>query len=212
MLRALILSCALALPARGQDLPAPVAGAYTLDLGHSRLLFKVNHLGFSTYIAPFTDFTAALAFDPQNPQAMTITATVKIASLTTHYPDPALDFDAVLTGADFLDAAQFPEASFTSTAVTPTGANTADVTGDLTIHGLTRPVTLQVSYNGGWGNMPLDPAGARIGFSARGSFKRSEFGVGFGVPAPGTTLGVGDEVTLEIEAEFTSLTAAVPLP
>lgn len=212
MLRALLLSCLLAAPAAAQDLPAPVAGDYILDLGHSRLLFKVNHLGFSTYIAPFTDFTGTLRFDPEDPTAMKVDITVKVASLTTHYPDPALDFDAVLTGADFLDAAQFPEARFTSTAIALTGEHTADVTGDLTIHGVTWPVTLQVTYNGGWGSMPLDTAGARIGFSVKGSFNRSDFGVGFGVPAPGTTMGVSDAVTLEIETEFTSTSAAVPVP
>jgi polyisoprenoid-binding protein YceI len=212
MLRALLLSCTLALPAAAQDLPAPVAGEYILDLGHSRLLFKVSHLGFSTYIAPFTDFSGTLQFDPENPTAMQVDITVKVASLTTHYPDPAYDFDATLTGPDFLDAAQFPEAHFTSTAIALTGETTADVTGDLTVHGITKPVTLQVSYNGGWGSMPLDTAGARIGFSVKGSFLRSDFGVGFGVPAPGTTMGVSDEVTLEIETEFTSTSAAVPAP
>lgn len=212
MLRALLLSCTLALPAAAQDLPAPVAGEYILDLGHSRLLFKVSHLGFSTYIAPFTDFSGTLQFDPENPTGMQVDITVKVASLTTHYPDPAYDFDATLTGPDFLDAPQFPEAHFTSTAIALTGEKTADVTGDLTIHGVTRPVTLQASYNGGWGSMPLDTAGARIGFSVKGSFLRSDFGVGFGVPAPGTTMGVSDEVTLEIETEFTSTSAAVPAP
>jgi polyisoprenoid-binding protein YceI len=213
MFRALFLSAALmAAPAVAQELPAPVAGDYTLELGHSRLLFKVNHLGFSTYIAPFTDFSATLAFDPEKPETMQVQATVRIASLETHYPDPTYDFNATITGPDFLDAAQFPEATFTSTAVTLTGPETADVTGDLTLHGVTKPMTLQVTYNGGWGAMPLDPTGARIGFSATGSFLRSDFGVGFGVPAPGTEMGVSDEVKLEIEMEFTSLSAAVPLP
>lgn len=213
MFRTLVLSAALlAAPAVAQELPAPIAGDYTLELGHSRLLFKVNHLGFSTYIAPFTDFAATLAFDPANPETMQVQATVRIASLETHFPDPAYDFNAAITGPDFLDVAQFPEATFTSTAVTLTGADTADVTGDLTLHGITRPTTLQVTYNGGWGAMPLDPAGARIGFSATGSFLRSDFGVGFGVPAPGTEMGVSDQVNLEIEMEFTSLSAAVPLP
>lgn len=212
MLRRMVLvATLLATPVPAQDLPAPVAGDYMLDLGHSRLLVKLNHLGFSTYIAPFTDFTATLAFDPENPAAMKVDATVRIASLETHYPDPTLKFNETLTGPEFLDAAQFPDARFTSTAVTPTGPDTADVTGDLTLHGVTKPMTLQVAYNGGWGNMPLDPAGARIGFSATGSFLRSDFGVGYGVPAPGSEMGVSDRVALEIEMEFTSLSAAVPL-
>ena len=77
---------------------------------------------------------------------------------------------------------------------------------------MTKPVTLAVTYNGGWGSMPMDPSGARIGFSATGSLNRSDFGMGYGLPAPGTTMGVWDEVKIEIEAEFTSVEAAVPLP
>lgn len=207
----LTLGLAVAAPSLAQDLPKPVAGDYTLDLGHTRLLFKVSHLGFSTYIAPFTDLTASLKFDPANPAAMQVQATIQAASVETHYPDPAVDFNAVITGAEFLDAPQFPEITFTSTAVTLTGDNTADVTGDLTLHGVTKPITLAVIYNGGWGSMPMDPAGARIGFSATGELNRSDFGIGFGIPAPGTTMGVSDRVEIELEAEFTSLTAAVPL-
>ncbi|MBK6467878.1 MAG: YceI family protein [Rhodobacter sp.] len=71
-----------------QDLPAPIAGQYTLERAHSRLLFKVNHLGFSTYMAPFTDLAATLAFDPANPAAMTVSATIKAASVETLSPTP----------------------------------------------------------------------------------------------------------------------------
>ncbi|MFZ1337574.1 MAG: YceI family protein [Paracoccaceae bacterium] len=212
---ALFLAAAFALlpvasPIAAQDLPAPVAGTYTLERAHSRLLFKVDHLGFSTYIAPFTDLEATLVFNPEDPAAMKVTATIKAASVETLYPDPAFDFNAIIAGADLLDAAQFPDITFTSTAIILTGAQTADVTGDLTLHGATRPITLAVTYNGGWGSMPMDPSGARIGFSATGSLNRSEFGIGFGIPAPGTTMGVSDVVEIELEAEFTSLEAVVP--
>lgn len=218
MFRALFLAkvlattLALAGPAPAQDLPAPGPGRYTLDLGHSQLLFKVSHLGFSTYIAPFTDFTATLDFDPANPAAMAVTATIRAASVETHYPDPALDFNAIVTGPELLNAAQFPEITFTSTGITLTGPDSAEVTGDLSLHGVTKPVVLAVTYNGGWGAMPMDPAGARIGFSATGSLLRSDFGITMGIPAPGTEMGVSDAVQIELEAEFTSLTAAVPLP
>jgi polyisoprenoid-binding protein YceI len=67
---------------------------------------------------------------------------------------------------------------------------------------VTKPVTLRVRYNGGYAGHPLDPGGARIGFSAEGALFRSDFGIGFGIPAPGTTMGVGDLVTFRIEAEF----------
>jgi polyisoprenoid-binding protein YceI len=84
------------------------------------------------------------------------------------------------------------------------------VTGDLTLHGVTLPVTLAVTYNGGYGATDFDPAGARIGFSVTGSLMRSAFGMGFGVPAPGTEFGVGDEVKIIIEAEFTNADAVKP--
>lgn len=69
----------------------------------------------------------------------------------------------MIEGPEFLDAATFPQITFTSTSVTLTGPNSANVTGDLTLHGVTRPITLEVTYNGGWGAMPMDPAGARYG-------------------------------------------------
>lgn len=185
-----------------QDLDPPVAGDYKLDLGHTRLLFRVSHLGFSNYTALFTDLAGDLAFDPEAPEAMKVSAVVKVGSLETHYPDPSLDFNGILTGPEFLDAAQFPEISFVSTGVKRTGEKTADVTGDLTLHGVTKPIVLKVSYNGGWADMPMD-VGARIGFSAVGEFNRSDFGVGFGVPAPGSTMGVSDRVEVILETEFT---------
>jgi polyisoprenoid-binding protein YceI len=209
---ALIALTALsALPALAQE-PPPPAGEYTLDLGHTRVLFGVSHLGFSTYTALFTQAEATLQFDPANPAAMTLTASVDAASIETHYPDPATDFNALLRGADFLDAAAHPKITFVSTAVQLTGENTADVTGDFTLKGVTRPVTLAVTYNGGWADMALD-VGARIGFSATGTINRSEFGMGYGIPAPGTTMGVGDAVAITIEAEFSRpRDAAAPAP
>ena len=98
MLRTALIALLLAaFPAMAQDLPAPVAGTYRLEREHSRVLFKVNHLGFSTYIAPFTGVEATLDFDPENPQAMKVQAPIQTASVETLYPDPAFDFDAVIT-------------------------------------------------------------------------------------------------------------------
>lgn len=203
-MRAFLLAVVLAFSAHSlpaQELEPPVAGSYQMDLGHTRILFSVSHLGFSNYTALFTEASATMAFDPEAPETMSVDATIKAASLETHYPDPALDFNAILTGPEFLDTGKFPEIRFQSTNVELTGPNTAKVTGNLTLHGVTKPVDLMVSYNGGWKDMPLD-AGARIGFSATGSFNRSDFGMGYGVPAPGTTMGVSDEVKVVIETEF----------
>lgn len=186
------------------------AGDYTLDPAHARLIFSLSHLGFSNYTALFTGLSARLAFDPADPAAMRLEAVVDAASIETHYPDPAFDFNALLAGPDFLDAGRFPEIRFTSTAVRLTAPDSAAVTGDLTLHGVTRSITLRVRFNGGYAGHPLDPGGARIGFSAEGTLFRSDFGVAFFIPAPGTTLGVGDMVTIRIEAEFLNPDAAGP--
>jgi polyisoprenoid-binding protein YceI len=180
-------------------MPQVPAGDYTLDKSHASLSFKVNHLGFSHYTARFTDFDAKLKFDPANPSASTVEATIDPKSLTL--PSPPAGFKDELTGKSWLDAGQYPAITFRSTKVEVTGANTADVTGDFTLHGVTKPVVLKATFNGGYAGHPMDPH-ARIGFSAHGVFKRSEFGIGYGVPAPGTTMGVSDEVDVQIDAEF----------
>ncbi|TAJ71897.1 MAG: polyisoprenoid-binding protein [Phenylobacterium sp.] len=178
------------------------AGVYTLDPEHTSVVFRVPHMGLSRYTARFTRVDGQLTFDPANPAAQSVTATIDAGSLATSYPDPAkLDFDAQVE-KEFLDAAKHPQITFRSTKVEPTGAETARVTGDLTLHGVTRPVVLEVTYNGGYKGGGMDP-NPRIGFSAHGSFKRSDFGIAFGVPAPGTTFGVGDDVEVIIETEFT---------
>jgi polyisoprenoid-binding protein YceI len=184
--------------------PAPAApqvpaGDYKLDPSHASLEFKVNHLGFSHYTARFTDFDAKLKFDPAHPEASSVEATIDPKSLALNAP-PA-GFKDELTGKSWLDAGQYPAITFRSTKVEVTGANTAKITGDFTLHGVTKPVVLEATFNGGYAGHPMDPH-ARIGFSAHGVFKRSEFGIGYGVPAPGSTMGVSDEVDVSIEAEF----------
>ncbi|HEX9857580.1 MAG TPA: YceI family protein [Paracoccaceae bacterium] len=197
-------------PARAQEIADAPAGKYTLDLAHARLIFRVGHLGFSRYMALFTRFDAQLDFDPEAPESMAVRAQVEAASVETHYPDASFDFNAVLAGPDFLNAAVFPEIGFVSTAVKPTGADTAEVTGDLTLHGVTKPMVLTVRFNGGYGGHPLDPGGARIGFSAEGRLLRSDYGVSLGIPAPGDWMGVSDEVEVIIEAEFINPDAPKP--
>lgn len=179
------------------------AGEYEMDLSHTSVSFRVRHLGLSNYTARFTRIEGKLAFDPANPAAQSVTATIDAGSLQTNYPDPAaLDFDAKVE-AEFLEAAKYPRITFASTKVEPTGPRTARVTGDLTLHGVTRPVSLETTFNAGYKAGQMDPDAARIGFSAKGVFKRSDFGIGYGVPAPGTNMGVSDEVEVIIESEFT---------
>jgi polyisoprenoid-binding protein YceI len=179
------------------------AGLYKMDRAHTSVNFRVSHMGFSNYTARFTKVDGELNFDPANPAAMSVTARIDPASIQTNYPDKDYDFDADLRGKTFLDAAKFPQMTFKSTKVEPTGANTARVTGDLSMHGAAAPVVLDVTFNGGYAAMPMDPSGARIGFSAHGRLKRSAFGVSMGIPEPGSTMGVGDDVEIMIETEFT---------
>ncbi|MDD3837617.1 MAG: YceI family protein [Phenylobacterium sp.] len=179
------------------------AGAYKLDLGHSSLIFRVNHLGLSNYTAKFTDFDAELQLDPAQPERSSIVVTIDPASIRTDYPDPKLDFDAMLRGGDFLATDAHPQMTYRSTAVERTGPRTAKINGDLTFRGVTKPVVLEATFNGGYPAGGLDPSGARIGFSARGQLKRSDFGMNTGIPAPGSQMGVGDDVEIVIETEFT---------
>lgn len=188
-------------PAMPAPDPGPLpAGDYKLDKTHASLVFSVSHMGFSHYTARFNDLDAALTLDPADPARSKVVATVKAASLDTGSPLPT--FNAQIAGKEFLEAERYPDIVFRSTRVDMTGEKTARVVGELTMHGVTRPVVLDARFNGGYAGFAMDPGGARIGFSAKGVLKRSDFGISFGVPAPGTTMGVGDEVSFAIEAEF----------
>ena len=184
---------------------APIpAGAYKLDKAHASLLFRVDHLGFSKYTGRFATFDAELQFDPVNPAASSVKVTIDPRSLQLENPPEG--FIATLLGAQWLDAEKFPQMTFRSTKVARSGTDLR-IDGDMTLHGVTQPMTLVAKFNGGYAGHPYDP-NARIGFSARGTLERSAFGVAYGIPAPGTTMGVSDAVEVIVEAEFTG----PPLP
>lgn len=200
---ALLIAASLQADAQGAITPAatPVpASTYSVDKAHASLVFRVNHLGFSNWTGRFANWDAKLTLDPKNPAKSHVEATIDPNSLSADHPPKG--FLEELRGTQFLNAPKFPKMTFKSTKVTMTGPNTADVTGDFGMHGMTKPVTLHVTFNGGWASMKLDPGGARAGFSADGSLNRSDFGIANGLPAKGTTMGVGDLVTFHIEAEF----------
>lgn len=182
--------------------PQPPAGAYVMDKAHTSVTFRVSHLGFSRYTASFRSVDGRLQFDPAHPTVMSVEATIAVPSLELNAP-PA-GFHDQLMGKSFFEADKHPAITFRSTKVALSGPHAAKVTGDLTLHGVTRPVTLDVNYNGGYPPNAMDPSGARVGFSAHGTLKRSAFGMGFGLPAPGSNMGVGDEVEVMIETEFSS--------
>ena len=190
------------LPARSDPI-TPVAtdvpaGAYTLDPSHASLIFRVNHLGFSHFTSQFRKFDATLMLDPKHPERASVTATIDPRSIEIVNPRLAID----IQGPQWFDSGKFPQMTFRSTKVEMTGPNTARIAGDLSLHGMTVPVTWDATFNGGYAANPYDPGGARAGFSAHGVLKRSAFGMGYGIPAPGTTMGVSDDVEFTIEAEF----------
>ena len=180
---------------------APVpAGAYTVDKAHTSLIFRVSHLGFSTYTGRFTRLDANLQFDPAN--LTTSRVNVDIDPRSIEADNAPSGFLQTLAGKDWLDADRFPDMTFRTKSVEVTGPGTFRVNGELTLHGVTRPLALEARYNGGYASHPYEPH-ARVGFSAQGKFKRSDFGVSYGIPAPGSIMGVSDEVQVTLESEFT---------
>jgi polyisoprenoid-binding protein YceI len=187
---------------------APPAGAYKLDKAHASLVLRVSHLGFSTYTTRFSRFDSDLTFDPKNLSASKVVTTIDATSF--EMPDaPQMCVD-IVKGPQMLDTAKFPQIVFKSEKVRMTGAKSMEIAGTLTLHGVTRPIVLVATYNAGYAGMPKMDPHARVGFSAHGSFKRSDFGISFGVPAPGTTVGVGDVIDFSIEAEFSGPPLAMP--
>lgn len=181
----------LVAPQVNTDATALREGAYELDPDHAALIFRVDHLGFSDFVGRFEIFDAVLDFDPENPQVARIEAIIDVGSL-----DIANDeFAETLTSGQWLDAANFPQARFLSTGMEITGASTGLVTGELTLHGVTAPMQLAVTFNGGSRDR-LRGGAYIVGFSAKGAFDRTAFGVDrfSGV--------VGDMISIEIEAEF----------
>jgi len=179
---------------------APVPkGSYEIDKAHTSLIFRVSHLGFSTYTGRFSRVNAQLEFDPSNISGSRVTVDIDPRSIEAD--NPPAGFLEALSGKDWLDAEHFPEMTFRTKSVESTGANTFRIRGELVMHGVTKPLTLEARYNGGYAGHPYDPH-ARVGFSAHGRLRRSDFGVSYGIPAPGTTMGVADEVEIIIETEF----------
>jgi polyisoprenoid-binding protein YceI len=178
----------------------PPAGQYHLDKSHASLLMRVSHFGYSTYTTRFSRYDSDLKFDPNNIAASTLVTTIDPASFEMDAaPQMCLD---IMMGPRFLDVTKYPRIVFRSNSVRMTGPKSFEIAGSLELHGVTRPLVLSATYNGGYpGIAKMDPQ-ARIGFSAHGSFKRSEFGIIDSLPAPGTTMGVGDLVDISIEAEF----------
>ncbi|MBC6942192.1 MAG: polyisoprenoid-binding protein [Xanthomonadales bacterium] len=192
MLRRLALASALALAA------APVfAATYTLDPAHTQVVYSWTHFGFSHPSGQFGKIQGTLEFDAAAPTRSKVEVTIDMASLNTNVPA----LDEHLQKEDFFDVAKYPQATFKSTKVEAgKDSKHLKVTGDLTLHGVTKPVVLDVTINK-LGEHPMRKKPA-AGFDATATLKRSEFGVGAYVP------NISDEIALRITTETIAADAA----
>lgn len=193
---------AFAVPAFAQVLPSAegqpgqaetsrvVAGTYAVDPAHTQVAWSVNHFGFSMLSGMFGASEGSMTFDPANPSAAEIDVTFPIDGIAVTYAD----FAGHLKSADFFDVAQYPNARFVSTSVTPGEGNGATVVGNLTIKDQTHPVTIEATFVGAGAN-PMDQK-LNAGFHGTATIQRSQFGLGNNAPA------VSDEVHLDINAAF----------
>lgn len=160
---------------------------YTIEPTHTSVTFFWDHAnGLSRMNGKFMNAVGTVTLDEANPAASKIDVSFAIDGINTGVP--ALDNH--LKAADFFDAAKYPTATFKSTKVEPTSATTAKVTGDLSLHGVTKPVTLDVTLN------KVTDDKKKAGFNAKGTIKRSEFGISRAIPV------VSDEIDLEISTEL----------
>jgi len=176
--------------------PSAFAATYKLDPDHTEVGFKIRHLAISNVSGRFVDVTGTFSYDPANVKASTTKAEIKVASITTNQGKR----DTHLKSSEFFDIEKFPVMTFESKSVEPTGKDTFKVTGDLTMHGVTKPVTLDVTYMGNvkdpWGN-------DRAGFSATGTLNRKDFGLTYNKVLEAGGLAVGEEVTINLAVEGT---------
>ena len=162
---------------------------YVLDPNHTNIVWFANHFGFSNPSGKFANVQGTLVMDEANPGDSKLNVTVSPATVITGVPK----LDEHLKSEAFFDVAKFPTATFTSTKVDVIDAHTAKVTGNLTLHGITKPLTLDVTLNK-IGEHPMTKK-KTAGFSATAILKRSDFGVNYGIP------NVSDDVKLSIESE-----------
>lgn len=190
----LLATPALISSARAQDVshdPATVQeGAYSVDPAHTRVLFSVSHLGFTNYYGEFPNVSGSLDLKPKAVADSTLEIHIPTASVSTGNAK----LNGELTSDQWLNSAKFPEIVFKADKITETGGDTADVTGNLTLHGVTKPVTLAVKFHGAGVNV-IDKK-YTVGFDVTGKIQRSDFGVKTYIPL------IGDDLDLIISAAF----------
>jgi polyisoprenoid-binding protein YceI len=194
----LTIATVSALPAASQTPPAiPGAlnvsritgGTYTVDSAHTQVAFTVNHLGFNSYYGIFGGATGSLTLDPKRPAAASVSIEVPLKALVT----TSDKLNTHLSTPDFFDSAKYPTARFVSTKVVVSGTK-AKIAGNLTLRGVTKPIVLDARFTGAGAN-PMSKV-ETVGFEATTVVKRSDFGMGYGIPM------VTDAVDLKITAAF----------
>ncbi|MFO1388233.1 YceI family protein [Cellvibrio sp.] len=165
-------------------------GSYQIDPQHTSVLFKINHMGMSTFVGRFNSSDASLEFDPAHMENAKLSAVINIASIDVNNKD----LEETLRGSSWFDTEKYPQALFETTSVQLVDQTHAKFTGNLNLHGVSAPIVLDVAFNGGGENMLTGRY--TIGFTATTHFKRSQFGIDYLVPA------VADEVNVEVFAEF----------
>lgn len=176
-------------PPGAPDASRVVAGSYKVDVNHTQVVWTVNHLGITPLTGAFGASGGTLELDPAKPAATKVNVTFNIADIVT----TSKGFTEHLLGTDLFDLAKFTSASFTSTAVVADGTS-ARVSGNLTIRGITKPVTLEMKFYGA-GNNPMSKK-LQVGFAGTTTIQRSDFGLGYSAPR------VGDAVKLSLVGAF----------
>jgi polyisoprenoid-binding protein YceI len=178
-----------------------LTGDYTLDLAHTRIGFSARHAMVSKVRGQFNEFNGSIFLDAENPANSQVELTIKAASIDTRNADR----DAHLRSNDFFAMEEYPEITFRSTHVEQATENKYYVTGDLTIRGTTKPVTVNFELNGSvvdpWGNF-------RIGFDGQTTINRKDWGVSFNAALEAGGVMVSEKVNLEFEVEAVKVKAA----
>lgn len=196
----LFLCSCMSLVLAQSDFEQLPSGKYEVDLTHASIVWKVSHLGLSNYVARFTDFESSIQYNPEDIEASVVTASINPMSIETAYPHASeKDFDNILsTDEAWFNAGTFSSIDFVSTNIEMTSDSTAVMTGELTFLGVSKPVTLDVVFNGAMKRQPFSGK-PTMGFSASTVMDRTMWGMTKYAP------NIGAEVTVIIEGEFAKL-------
>lgn len=194
---ALILALFLALPASAMDVQKPTtdltgvpSGKYVLDPTHTNVVFRISHLGYSGYIGRFNKISGTLTFDSAQVEKSALNVAIDPKSIDVNHEK----LEGELIGPQVLDTGNFPDIKFVTTSAEKISDSTGRIMGNLTLHGVTKPIMLEVTFNGA-GKNPMSNK-AMLGFSATGKIQRSDFGIVAWAPM------IGDDIDITIETEF----------